>query len=98
LALTQRGPELFLRRGHAGVVAGLVNQAKLLILDTPEDNFSCYRYQFDLVEGGIPDLFKPGVFKLALMVKSINQARIVLFNGVVCGSGVEKAGTVELVL
>ena len=97
MALTQRGPELFLRRGAAGVVPGLAKPAKLLILDSPKDNFSCYRYQFDLAEGGLPDLFKPGLFKLALAIKGINQARLVLFNGVLCGSGVERAGFVEIV-
>jgi len=98
LALTQRGPELFMRKGYAGFTYGMVKQANLLVLDSPEDNLACYRYQFDLVDGGLPDLFKPGQFKMALAIKGINQARMVLFNGVVCGSGVEKAGSVELVI
>ena len=98
LALTQRGPELFMRKGYEGFAYGLVKQAELLILDSPDDNLSCYRYRFDLVDGGLPDLFQPGQFKMALAIKGIDQARMVLFNGVVCGSGVEKAGPVELVI
>ena len=77
-----------------------MKQAKLLILDSPEDNISCYRYRFDPAEGGLPDLLKTGLFKLTLVVKGTNQARMVLYNGILCGCGlgVEKAGTVELVL
>lgn len=80
MALTQCGPELFVRRGLPDVPTGLVRQAKLLILDSPEDNVSCYRYRFDLVEDGMPDLFKPGMFKLTLVVKGVNQSRIVPYS------------------
>jgi beta-mannosidase len=96
MALTHVGPELFIRRGHDGFRHGLVKDASLEIFDQPENAATYYRCRFDLAKIGMPNLFKPGAFKMALVVRGQDQKRIVLFNGVTCGAGVENAGVVTL--